>query len=139
MLLGELRAEEAAFEIALEMRVQGPGWGQRVALRDARLALLLAAFDWIVWCGAHREVKSIAPMVRSDPRTPAAAESLQFRYESASAPATTSRISCVISAWRARFICRVTRSISSPAFFEAFRIAVICAPWNEAADSSRAR
>ena len=31
----------------------------------------------------------------------------------------------MISAWRARFICSVSVSISSPAFFEAFRIAVI--------------
>src|SRR5581483_3530822 len=43
----------------------------------------------------------------------------------ASAPATTSRISCVISAWRARFIASVRLSISSPAFFDALRIAVI--------------
>ena len=39
--------------------------------------------------------------------------------------ATTSRISCVISAWRARFISSVRRSISSPAFLDALRIAVI--------------
>ena len=60
-------------------------------------------------------------------------------YESASAPATTSRISWVISAWRARFICSVSVSISSPAFFEAFRIAVMRAPCSDAADSSSAR
>ena len=58
---------------------------------------------------------------------------------SASAPATTSRISWVISAWRARFIASVSVSISSPADFEAFRIAVIRAPCSEAADSSSAR
>ena len=58
---------------------------------------------------------------------------------SASAPATTSRISCVISAWRARFISSVSRSISSPAFFDAFRIAVIRAPCSDADDSSSAR
>jgi hypothetical protein len=60
-------------------------------------------------------------------------------YVSASAPATTSRISWVISAWRARFICSVSPSISSPAFFDALRIAVIRAPCSDAADSSRAR
>jgi hypothetical protein len=58
---------------------------------------------------------------------------------SASAPATISRISWVICAWRARFIASVSRSISSPAFFEALRIAVICAARNDAADSSSAR
>ena len=58
---------------------------------------------------------------------------------SASAPATTSRISCVISAWRARFISSVSRSIISPAFFEALRIAVIRAPCSDADDSSSAR
>ena len=39
---------------------------------------------------------------------------------SASAPPTTSRISCVISACRARFISSVRLSISSAAFFDAF-------------------
>ncbi len=58
---------------------------------------------------------------------------------SASAPATTSRISCVISACLARFIASVSVSISSPAFFEALRMALICAPRNDAADSSSAR
>ena len=58
---------------------------------------------------------------------------------SASAPATTSRISWVISAWRARFIWSVRLSISSPAFFDALRIAVMRAPCSEAADSSSAR
>ncbi len=57
----------------------------------------------------------------------------------ASAPATTSRISCVISAWRARFMSSVSDVISSPAFLDAFRIAVIRAPCSDAADSSRAR
>ena len=52
---------------------------------------------------------------------------------------TTSRISWVISAWRARFICSVRLSISSAAFFEALRIAVIRAPCSDAADSSNAR
>src|SRR3954465_3408355 len=59
--------------------------------------------------------------------------------ERASAPPTTSRISWVISACRALFMARVRSSISSPAFFEALRIAVIRAPCSEAADSSRAR
>ena len=63
VLLGQLRAEEATFEIALEVGAKRPGRGQRVALRDARLALLLAAFDGVVWCDAHREVKSIAPVL----------------------------------------------------------------------------
>lgn len=58
---------------------------------------------------------------------------------SASAPATTSRISWVISACRARFIASVSESMSSPAAFDAFRIAVIRAPCSEAADSRRAR
>ena len=58
---------------------------------------------------------------------------------SASAPATTSRISCVISACRARFIASRSVSISSPAFFEALRMAVIRAPCSDAADSSSAR
>src|SRR5829696_6726963 len=58
---------------------------------------------------------------------------------SASAPATTSRISWVISACRARFISSVSRSIRSPAFFDAFRIAVMRAPCSDAADSSSAR
>ena len=57
----------------------------------------------------------------------------------ASAPATTSRISCVISAWRARLSESVRLSISSPAFFDALRIAVIWEARNAAADSSRAR
>ncbi len=57
----------------------------------------------------------------------------------ASAPATTSRISCVISAWRARLRESVSRSMRSPAFFDAFRIAVICEARTAAADSSRAR
>ena len=58
---------------------------------------------------------------------------------SASAPATTSRISWVISAWRARFIASVSVSISSPAALEALRMAVMRAPCSEAADSSSAR
>jgi len=41
--------------------------------------------------------------------------------------------------WRARFICRVRSSISSPAFSDALRIAVIRAPCSEAVDSSSAR
>ena len=57
----------------------------------------------------------------------------------ASAPATTSRISCVISACRARFIASVMLSISSPADFDALRIAVMRAPCSDAADSSSAR
>src|SRR5690349_11029702 len=62
-----------------------------------------------------------------------------FQPLSASAPATTSRISCVISAWRARFSESVRLSISSPAFFEALRIAAICEARKAAADSSSAR
>ena len=60
-------------------------------------------------------------------------------YVNASAPATTSRISWVISAWRARFMLSVSESMSSPAFFEALRIAVIRAPCSDAVDSSSAR
>ena len=57
----------------------------------------------------------------------------------ASAPATISRISCVICAWRARFNESVRLSISSPAFFDALRIAFICDARNAAAESSSAR
>src|SRR5204863_9782104 len=60
-------------------------------------------------------------------------------HTSASAPATTSMISWVISAWRARFISSVRSSMISPAFSEALRIAVIRAPCSEAVDSSSAR
>ncbi len=56
-----------------------------------------------------------------------------------SAPATTSMISWVISAWRARFICSVKSVMISPAFSEALRIAVIWAPKKPAADSTSAR
>src|SRR5204862_6501818 len=59
-------------------------------------------------------------------------------YPRASAPATTSRISCVISDWRTRFISNVRLPIMSCAFSAALRIAVIRAPCSEAADSSRA-
>ena len=48
-------------------------------------------------------------------------------------------ISCVMSAWRWRFICRVYVSISSPAFSEALRMAVMRAPCSDAVDSSSAR
>ena len=41
VLLRELRTEEAAFEIALEVVRSGPARSQRVALRNARLALQL--------------------------------------------------------------------------------------------------
>jgi hypothetical protein len=41
-------------------------------------------------------------------------------------------ISCVISACLARFICRVRSVMISPAFSDALRIAVICAPKNPA-------
>src|SRR2546423_7342000 len=58
---------------------------------------------------------------------------------SASAPATTSRISCVISAWRARLRESVRLSINSPAFFEACRIAGISASRKAAADSIATR
>ena len=44
-----------------------------------------------------------------------------------------------ISAWRARFICRVRSVMISPAFSEALRIAVICAPKKPAVDSIKAR
>ena len=54
-------------------------------------------------------------------------------------PPTTSKISCVISAWRTRFISSVRSSIMSCAFSAALRIAVIRAPCSEAADSSSAR
>jgi hypothetical protein len=54
-------------------------------------------------------------------------------------PATTSTISEVISAWRARFISSVRSSMTSPAFSEALRIAVMRAPCSEAVDSSSAR
>ena len=56
-----------------------------------------------------------------------------------SAPATTSMISWVISACRARFISSVRSVMISPAFSDALRIAVICAPKNPAADSTSAR
>ena len=56
-----------------------------------------------------------------------------------SAPATTSMISCVISAWRARFISSVRSVMISPAFSEALRIAVMRAPCSDAVDSSSAR
>src|SRR3954469_1344505 len=57
---------------------------------------------------------------------------------SPSAPATTSMISWVISAWRWRFISRVRSSIRSDAFSDALRMAVIRAPCSDAVDSSRA-
>ena len=60
-------------------------------------------------------------------------------YPSASAPATTSKISCVISACRTRFISRVRSRIMSCAFSDALRIAVMRAPSSDAADSSSAR
>ena len=63
VLLGVLDTEEAALEIALEVGAKRPGRRQRVALRDAVLALLLAAFNRVVWCDAHGEVKSIAPVL----------------------------------------------------------------------------
>ncbi len=56
-----------------------------------------------------------------------------------SAPATTSMISWVISACLARFISSVRSVMISPAFSDALRIAVICAPKNPAADSTSAR
>jgi hypothetical protein len=58
---------------------------------------------------------------------------------SASAPATTSMISWVISAWRARFISSVRSSMTSAAFCEALRMAVMRAPSSDAVDSSSAR
>ena len=45
----------------------------------------------------------------------------------------------MISACRARFIWSVYDSISSPAFSDAFRMAVIRAPCSDAVDSSSAR
>ena len=42
----------------------------------------------------------------------------------------------MISAWRARFISKVRSSMSSPAFCEALRMAVMRAPSSDAADSS---
>ena len=65
--------------------------------------------------------------------------SVSLRRRGASAPATTSMISCVISAWRSRFICSVRSSMMSPAFSEALRIAVMRAPCSDAVDSSSAR
>src|SRR5438067_2057913 len=46
-------------------------------------------------------------------------------------------ISCVISAWRARFICSVRPVIISPALADAECMAVICAPQKPAAESER--
>ena len=48
-------------------------------------------------------------------------------------------ISCVISAWRSRFICKVRSSMMSFAFSDALRIAVMRAPCSDAVDSSSAR
>src|SRR6185436_17153195 len=62
-----------------------------------------------------------------------------LRQTRASAPATTSMISWVISAWRARFISSVRSSMTSPAFWDALRIAVMRAPCSDAVDSSSAR
>ena len=45
----------------------------------------------------------------------------------------------MIAAWRARFIASVRLSISSPAAFDAFRIAVMRAPCSDAPDSRSAR
>src|SRR5204863_2512598 len=61
---------------------------------------------------------------RSDPLTVSVALSHLSPYPSASAPATTSKISWVISAWRTRFISSVRLLIMSCAFSAAFRIAV---------------
>ncbi len=83
--------------------------------------------------------RSTPDSIARDPSRTAPRRLLSRGYAKASAPPTTSRISCVISAWRARFICSVRVSISSPAFLDAFRIAVIRAPCSDAADSSSAR
>ena len=48
-------------------------------------------------------------------------------------------ISWVISAWRARFISSVRSSMTSAAFSEALRMAVMRAPSSDAVDSSSAR
>jgi hypothetical protein len=63
VLLRVLDTEEATLEISMEVGAKGSGGRQRVALCDAVLALLLAAFNRVVWCDAHREVKSIAPVL----------------------------------------------------------------------------
>ena len=57
---------------------------------------------------------------------------------SPSAPATTSMISCVISAWRWRLAARVRSSISSAALSDALRMALMRAPCSDAVDSSSA-
>ena len=78
-------------------------------------------------CGCHLSPRLVSP--RADRRYP----------ESPSAPPTTSKISWVISAWRARFISSVRSSINVLAFSDALRIAVIRAPCSDAVDSSSAR
>jgi len=60
-------------------------------------------------------------------------------HTSDSAPATTSMISCVMSAWRSRLSCSVRSSMISDAFSEALRMAVMRAPCSDAVDSSSAR
>ena len=59
-------------------------------------------------------------------------------YRSPSAPATTSMISWVISAWRCRLAARVRSSMSSPALSDALRMALMRAPCSDAVDSSSA-
>ena len=61
------------------------------------------------------------------------------RYPSASAPATTSRLSCVMAAWRARLSASVRASIISSAASLALRMALIRAPCSLALDSRSAR
>ena len=63
---------------------------------------------------------------------------LVLPYRSPSAPATTSMISCVISAWRWRLASSVRSSINSAALSEALRIADMRAPCSDAVDSSSA-
>jgi hypothetical protein len=116
-------AEETGFAAEGEPE-EGVPW-HAVLLIVMGLALL-TAFEIALPSGSRR----------SSPGTRTERGSYPLR---ASAPATTSRISCVISAWRARLSERVRLSMSSPAFFDAFRIAVICEARKAAADSSSAR
>ena len=86
--------------------------------------------DRLDWTSLHRVRRRVDLLVKP------LGELARRRCATASAPALTSRISWVISAWRARFIAKVRLSISSAAFLDAFRIAVIRAPCSEAADSA---
>ena len=82
---------------------------------------------------------SVALLGPSGPRCWLPCSDLLALRRGYSAPATTSMISCVISAWRSRFICRVRSLMRSDAFSDALRIAVMRAPCSDAVDSSSAR